>query len=1023
MENRKGPELEMRGNSLINPGLLEYKWVRFSSKKSEVNYMEKLIGKDPSLLATQSQNTDHSAVPMEQEKSSSEAKLGVPPSSGKDSSAKSDGGKRGISSEFADLESAIQSKLQMNTTGLSHLSQVAEDMENRLLKYGRLDTTSSFTKKTGKIHQVEEGPGNHEDFYDQSDTAFIDDSMLDDGNDEMVIYDQKYEDFFFYRGRLKEFTKSSYCSRRMKELSAIGKDEQKNKKMKGKGKKEVKVSNGNGGAQGASGKGRKSGVASGTGGETSQKKGEEGEDEKGKNNGSTKQGEAKKKEQRTQEKEAKSLGSGTNPGNGALKEGSQRKGSEGISDGKEKTKVVKEAKSQMNGEVNGNLKEKKSQKNEKKTIKDKGKSEGDKEQLIEIKEVLKASKAAETKSKGDEGGNSSKEREQRSFKENKKEAMDFLNAKDSNATPKASETLKSSEKPSSSSRIQREKSPFRDQASVTGKTKQFIANFHEGSSDPRQSTLNPTQNSHLNPQKPPQVFLKGNEGLPHSQCTGATSFRKGTEPTATLNHSNEPMAQMRIQLEKKQGMNSPLKPLKPQVAMEPRKQEELLEKANLNKKFKQFSSLGSSRSSSSLEDFELDLKPFTPQNSNGLQNDKEKEKETEAPKHKLLKIKENPEFSSSSSRETQKQVFNQITFSLNPTGKLKQNQLEHQNPSDQIHEEASSVYPLIGSGGLLLAKKSGEKLFLKLNVEKDSIPKQTPKGPNINFSFPFQTTSEESLSKPKEDQNKRRKGSKSRSKHRSSRESEERGNYRKKEERHKGRHGYNSHNSHKSQEHSRSRSFHRRNHNYRREEGKHDKDKWEIKKTDLICFRESKNDRASGNDGWKTPINDSWEETKENTGKEDFGRRGNNRREDGNSRNGSRDNQWNQYESNQDSSSRSGAQEQAETREDRIRGNSLRDRKFQYTERKKENGWGLEQKKQERSYDGKEKWRKKEREGHWGQEHEAMSGKRSEKLLGKRSSFKGSEMLNEETGSKMKKSPNENRGQGLQNSAWIIDLD
>lgn len=199
----------------------DYGWVRFPPSSKQINYIEEFLKAEGNPNPSSAQKMAPFDAPR--------SKTGF-------------GAFHGLPPKKLDLES-----LRKEYVGTSHVLNIAEDLENRLLKYGRLDRTKDFSRKTGK-NQKGKAVDPNEDYYDPSDT-FIDDSM-DQSFDHMVIYDQKYDDFFFYKGTTKDFVKSSYCTMRIKELNSLDRKTaqdvdkaNREKKNKNKGKPAEKQEN------------------------------------------------------------------------------------------------------------------------------------------------------------------------------------------------------------------------------------------------------------------------------------------------------------------------------------------------------------------------------------------------------------------------------------------------------------------------------------------------------------------------------------------------------------------------------------------------------------------------------------------------------------------------------------------------------------------------------------------------------------------------------------------------------------
>lgn len=89
----------------------------------------------------------------------------------------------------------------------SHLFDIADSIQDRLLKFGKLTDTNNIIKR--KKH-------NQEDFYEEDE--FIDDLLSNGGS--LVVVESKFEDYFCFKGSVDDFTQDQRFLQRQHLLRA-----------------------------------------------------------------------------------------------------------------------------------------------------------------------------------------------------------------------------------------------------------------------------------------------------------------------------------------------------------------------------------------------------------------------------------------------------------------------------------------------------------------------------------------------------------------------------------------------------------------------------------------------------------------------------------------------------------------------------------------------------------------------------------------------------------------------------------
>ena len=100
------------------------------------------------------------------------------------------------------------------------------------MKYGRLDATDNYTKKTGRFQRENLEKYDYDDnFYDLEDD-FLDDDDMKNVNVNMVLPEVKFKDFRCIDGDYKRLGRSKFYEKRLAEIKGLNEKKKKKKKKK-----------------------------------------------------------------------------------------------------------------------------------------------------------------------------------------------------------------------------------------------------------------------------------------------------------------------------------------------------------------------------------------------------------------------------------------------------------------------------------------------------------------------------------------------------------------------------------------------------------------------------------------------------------------------------------------------------------------------------------------------------------------------------------------------------------------------
>lgn len=85
----------------------------------------------------------------------------------------------------------------------TNLSNIAEDIQRRLAKYGNLEKSNKIAKKSGALKKDLAQESRDLDYYDQNDSWVNDD---EENAQVMELAEVVFEDFIVNNGSLKDFT-------------------------------------------------------------------------------------------------------------------------------------------------------------------------------------------------------------------------------------------------------------------------------------------------------------------------------------------------------------------------------------------------------------------------------------------------------------------------------------------------------------------------------------------------------------------------------------------------------------------------------------------------------------------------------------------------------------------------------------------------------------------------------------------------------------------------------------------------